>query len=224
MDSVGIYILYIYICKIHILLVVKFKFKAKLLQFPDALTFFGGVAKVPNSYSIMSNHHSKNVVLHVCVLFVSFATILLQKKNLSMQTSRDLFCKASFLKCFLWQLPIVFDLQFGTFSIIDLSTWNVSPRQVRLKRLSPMRAWKLSHGGGESSDNHKNNSSKLSEDVFLWTELATVGKTTFLNIFRIHDIRFAFVVTIFRRNMFRSFWWMNSSKRLLDFMVPGWSC
>lgn len=31
---------------------------------------------------------------------------------------------------------------------------------------------------GESSDNHKNNSSKLSEDVFLWTELATVGKTT----------------------------------------------
>ena len=52
--------------------------------------------------------------------------------------------------------------------------------QVRLKRLSPMRAWKLSQGGESSNihNNHGNNSSKLSEHVFLELKCATVSKTT----------------------------------------------
>ena len=137
--------IYIYIHKIHILLVVKFKFKAKFLQFPDALTFFGGVAKVPNSFSIMSNHHSKSVVLHVCVLFVSQLRFSSKRRTYPCRQSRDLFCKEVSWSVFCGSLQFFVWPATRTFSIIDLSTWNV-PLSGASQTFIAHASGKLSHG------------------------------------------------------------------------------
>ena len=120
---------------------------------------------MPNSYSIMSNHHSKNVVLFMCSCCFS-ATILLQKKNLCMQTSRDLFCKQVSRSAFLWQPPILFDLQRAPFPSCPVDLERFPPPGASQTFIAHASVEAKSRGG-ESSDNHKNNSSELSEDVFL---------------------------------------------------------